>query len=132
MDTIDDDSGRYDYCTGKLLDRDKYNAGRTKELDQMEAFGVILRVEKSETIDNTHVRMKVIASEKGDRVRWRLVSMEVNQHERHVVFAGAPALKVFRMLVAKAASHRHSEHGHRNIIAILDAAVVFYTQTWTK
>ena len=82
MDTIDDDSGRYVYCTGKLLDRDKYNAGPTKELDQMEAFSVIRRVNKSEAIDNTHVRMKVIASEKGDRVRWRLVSMEFNQKAR--------------------------------------------------
>ena len=48
--------------------------------------------------------------------------MEVNHYERHDVFAGTPALKVFRMLIAKAASHSHPEHGHRKVIAILDAA----------
>ena len=52
--------------------------------------------------------------------------MEVNQHERHDVFSGAPALKVFRMLIAKAASHRHTEHAHHTVIAILDAAVAFF------
>ena len=71
--------------------------------NQMEAFGVTRRV-----------------------VRWRLVSIEVNQHEGHDVFAGPPALKVFRMLIAKAARHRHTEHGHRKVIAILDAAVAFF------
>ena len=86
---------------------------------------MIRRVKKSEATDGTHVRMKVIGSEKGDLVRWRLVSMEVNQYERHAVFAGTPALKVFRMLIAKEASHRHSEHGHRKVVAILHAAVAF-------
>ena len=52
--------------------------------------------------------------------------MEVNQYERHDVFAGTPALKVFRILMAKAASHCHTEHGHRRIIAILDVAVAFF------
>ena len=51
VDTIDDDSRRYDYYTGRLLDRDKYTAGRKKELDQMEAFGVFRRVKKSEATD---------------------------------------------------------------------------------
>ena len=126
VDTIDDDRRRYDYSSGKLLDRDKYIAGGKKELNQMEAFGVIRRVKKSEATDGTHVRMKVIASEKGDLVRWRLVSMEFNQYERHDAFAGTPALKVFRMLIAKAASHRDTEHGNRKVIAILDAAVEFF------
>ena len=40
--------------------------------------------------------MKIFAHNKGDLVRWRLVSL-VNQNERHDVFAGTPALKVFRM-----------------------------------
>ena len=84
------------------------------------------RVKKSEAIDGTHVRMKVIAHNRGDLVRWRLVSMEVNHYERHDVFAGTPALKVFRMLIAKAASHSHPEHGHRKVIAILDVAVTFF------
>ena len=52
--------------------------------------------------------------------------MEVNQYERHDVFAGTPALKVFRMLISEAASDSHTEHGHRKIIAILDVAVAFY------
>ena len=125
-DIIDDDSRRYDYYTGKLLDRTKYIAGRDKELQQMEDFSVVRRVKKSEATNGKHVRMKIIASEKGDIVRWRLVSMEVNNHERPDVFAGTPSLKVFRMLIAKAASHRHPEHGHRKIIAILDAAVAFF------
>ena len=37
------------------------------------------------------------------------------------VLAGTPALKVFRMLVAKAASHRHPEHGHRKVFAFFHA-----------
>ena len=36
------------------------------------------------------------------------------------------------MLIAKAASQRHTEHGHRKIIATLDAAVAFFTQTWME
>ena len=50
----------------------------------------------------------------------------VNQYERHDVFAGTLALKVFCMLIAKAASHSHTEHGHRKIVAILDVAVAFF------
>ena len=70
--------------------------------------------------------MKIIAHNKGDLVRWRLVSMEVNHYERHDVFAGIPALKVFRMLIAKAASHNHPEHGHRKVTAILDLAFTVF------
>ena len=62
VDIIDDDCHQYVYFTRKLLDRDKYIAVRKKELDQMEAFGVVRRVKKSEGNDGTHVRMKVIAS----------------------------------------------------------------------
>ena len=54
------------------------------------------------------------------------LSVSQNQYERHDVFAGTPALKVFRMLMAKAASSSHTEHGHRKIIAILDVAVAFF------
>ena len=104
----------------ELLHRTKYIAGRKKELDQLESFGVTRRVKKSEATDGTHVRMKIIAHIKGDLARWRFVSMEVNHHGRHDVFAGTPALKVCRILIAKAASHSHTEHGHRKVIAILD------------
>ena len=52
--------------------------------------------------------------------------MEVNQYERHDVLADTPALKAFRMLIAKAASHRHTEHGHHKVIATLDAAVALF------
>ena len=55
------------------------------------------------------------------------VSCEVNQCEGSSdVFAGTPALKVFHMLIAKAASHCHTEHRHRKIIAILGVAVAFF------
>ena len=70
--------------------------------------------------------MNVIASEEEDFVRWRFVSMEVNNHERPDVFVGAPALKVFRMLVAKAASQKHPTEGYRKAIAILDVAAAFF------
>ena len=86
---------------------------------------MIRRVKKSEAIDGIHVRMKIIAHNKGDLVRWILVSL-VNQYERHDVFAGTPALKVFRMLVAEAAGHSRTEHGHRKIVAILEVAVAFF------
>ena len=52
--------------------------------------------------------------------------MEVHQYQRYDVFAGTPALKVFFMLIAKAASHSHPEHGHRKVIAILDVALAFF------
>ena len=94
VNVIHEDSRRYDYYTGQLLDRDKYTVGRKKEHDQLESSGVIRRVKKSEATDGTHVRMKIIAHNKGGLVRWRLVSMEVNQYERHDVFAGTPALTV--------------------------------------
>ena len=80
---------------------------------------MIRRVKKSEATDSTHVRMKIL-------VRWRLVSKEVNHYERHEVFAGTPALKVFRRLIAKTASHSHPEHDHRKVFAILDVAVAFF------
>ena len=59
-------------------------------------------------------------------MRRRLVRTVVNQNARHDVFASTPALKVFRRLIAKAASHSHTEDGHRKIIPILDVAVVFF------
>ena len=105
-ETIDEDSRRYDYYTGELLDRAKNITGRKKEFDQLESFGVIRR----EATDGIHVRMKIIAHNKGDLVRWTLVIM-VNQFERHDVFAGTLALKVVRMLTVKAARHSHTEHG---------------------
>ena len=49
-----------------MLDRTKYITGRKKELDQLESFGVIRR----EATDGIHVRMKIIAHNKGDLVRW--------------------------------------------------------------
>ena len=86
----------------------------------------LLDSKKSEAIDGFHVRTKIIAQNEGDLVRWRFVSVEVNPYGRHDVCAGTSALKVFRMLIAKAASHCHTEHGHRKIIAILDVAVAFF------
>ena len=123
-ETIDEDSRGYDHFTGELRDRTKY-IGREKELDQLESFGVSRRVKKSEAADGIHVRMKIIAHNKGDLVRWRLVVM-VSQYERHDVFAGTLAVKVFRMLIAEPASHSHTEHGYRKFVAILDVAVAFF------
>ena len=45
-DTIDEDSRRYDYHTGKLLGRTKYITGRKKQLGELESFGVIRCVKK--------------------------------------------------------------------------------------
>ena len=42
-ETIGQDSRRYDYCTGELLDRTKYTTGRMRELDQLDSFGVTRR-----------------------------------------------------------------------------------------
>ena len=47
--------------------------------------------------------------------------MEVNQHERYDGFADTQALKAFPLPTARAASQRHTVHGQREIIAILDA-----------
>ena len=47
-------------------------------------LGVIRR----EATDGVHVRVKIIAHNEGDLVLWRLVSMAVNQYERHDVCAG--------------------------------------------
>ena len=83
-------------------------------------FSVIRRGKKNETIDGSHVRMAAIPSEKVDLTRWRIVSIEVNQHERYNGFADTQALKVFPMSTARAAGPRHTEHRHRQITAILD------------
>ena len=48
VDTIDDDSRRYDYYTRELL-------GRKRELDQLESCGVIRRVKESGATDGAHV-----------------------------------------------------------------------------
>ena len=58
-------------------------------------FSVIRRVKKSEAINGIHVRMAAIPSEMGDLARWRLVNMEVNQHERYDGFADTQDGKCF-------------------------------------
>ena len=120
-ETIDEDSRQYDYYTGEFLDRDKCIAGRKKErknFDQLESFGVIRRVKKSEATDRTHVRMKIIAHHKSDLVRWRLVSMEVNQYERHDVFAGTPRIEsvphVDRKSTKSQSPRTRASQDHRN------------------
>ena len=69
---------------------------------------------KIDAIDGVHVLMAAIPSEKGHIVRWIFV-------ERYDGFAETEALKVFPMSTARAASLRHTEHGHHNITEILDA-----------
>ena len=84
----------------KLGDRDKCVAKH---------FSVIRRGKKSEAIDGIHVRMAAILSENGDLVRWRLVSIDLNQYERFDGFADTQALKVFPMSTAtsnKSTPHR--------------------------
>ena len=67
-----------------------------------------------------------IPSENGDLVRWILASVEVNQHERYDGFVDTQALKAFPMLMARAAGQHHTEHRHRKITAILDAAIACF------
>ena len=110
--TIAHFSYQHDHYTGKLWDRNKCVAKH---------YSVIRRGKKSEAIDGMHVRMAAIPSENGDLVRWRLVSSEVNQYERYDGSVDTQALKVFPMSIARAASQRHTEHGHHKITAILDA-----------
>ena len=64
---------QHEHFTEKLWDRNKCVAKH---------FNVIRRVKKSEAVDGTHVRLAAIPSEKGDFVRSRFVSIEVNEHER--------------------------------------------------
>ena len=71
--------------------------------------------------------MAAIPSETGNLVRWRLVSIEVNQHKVYDGFADKQVLKVFSMSMARAASQRHTEHVQRKSTAILDA--YFHTDT---
>ena len=59
-------------------------------------------------------------------MRWRFVSIEVNQDERYDGFADTQALKVFPTSMARAASQRHTVHGHRKITANLDAPFVCF------
>ena len=82
---------------------------------------MIRRVKKSEATDGTHVRMKINAHNKGDLVRWTLVSMEVNQYERHDVFAGIESVPQ-----VERKSSQSQSHGHRKIIANIDVAVAFF------
>ena len=106
--TIADVNYQYEHYTGKLRDRDKCVAKH---------FSVIRRGKKCEATDGTHVRMAAIP-ENGDLVRWRLVSMEVNQYEMSDGFTDTQVLKAFPMSIARAASQRHIEHGHHKITGI--------------
>ena len=110
--TIAEVSYQCEHYTGKLWDRDKCVAKH---------FSVSRRGKKSETIEGTHVRLAASPSEKGDLVRWRLGSIEVNQYERYDSFADTQALKVFPTSKERATSQRHTEHGQRKIVAIRDA-----------
>ena len=108
---------QFEHNTGKLGDRDKCVAKH---------FSGIRRRKKSEAVDGTHVRLAAIPSEKGDLVRWRLVSIEVNQHERYCGFADTQAVKVSPMSTATAASQRLTVHGHRKITAALHATIACF------
>ena len=66
-----------------------------------------------------HLRMETF-------VRWKLVSIEVNQYEENDGFADTQALNIFPMSVARAASRCHTEHGHHKITAILDATMACF------
>ena len=94
-----------EHYTGKLWDRGKCVAKH---------FSVIRRGKNIEATDGIHVLMAAIPSENGHFVRWRFV-------ERYDGFADTEALKVFPMSKARAASQRHTEHGHHKITEILDA-----------
>ena len=59
-------------------------------LGRIVGFGEIQSVQTSEATDGTHVRMKVIASERRDLVRWRHVSAEVYHHDRPVYLQALP------------------------------------------
>ena len=87
----------------------------------------IRRVKKSETVEDTHVRLAAIPSEKGDFVRWRLVSIEVNQHEWYDGFADTQAVKVFPTFKARTASQRHTD-----IARSRQSWTRISTPTWTS
>ena len=110
-------SHQYEHYAGKLWDPNKCFGRRVS---------VIRRVKKSEAIDGSQVRLAAIPSEKGDLLRWKLGSIEVNEYERYDGFADTQALKVFLMSTTRAASQRHTEHGTRKITAILDAAIACF------
>ena len=95
--TIDEDSRGHATIPSSCLTETCTLQDERKNLITWNLFGVVRRVKKSEAADGTHVRMKILAHNKGDLVRWRFVSMEINQYERHDVCAGTPTLKVFRM-----------------------------------
>ena len=77
---------------------------------------------RREATDGIHVHMKIIAHNKDDLVRWRLCQFGLYQNPARTCCT----LKVFHMLIAKAASHSHTEHGHRKIVAIMELAVAFF------
>ena len=52
------------------------------------------RRKKSEAIEDTHVRVAAISSEKGDFVHWRLDSIEINEYEKYDGLADTQAVKV--------------------------------------
>ena len=61
-----------------------------------------------------------------DLVSWRLGSTEVNQYEKYDGFTDMQTSKVFLTWKARATSQRHTEHGHRKIIAIMDATTAMF------
>ena len=121
----------YDYYTQEVLDEELYQVGRNEEMNQMERHGVKEEIDIADATGGKHIRGKIIAHYKKNKdgsviVRWRLVGMEINQYQRDDCFAGTPALKVFRMLVSKAASSPNSKGIHRRAIGFYDACVAFF------
>ena len=110
--TIADVSYQFQHYIGKLGDGNEHVAKH---------FGVIRRKKKSESIDGTKRRMAAVLIEAGNLGSWRFVNSKVNQIERYDEFADAQAVKVFLISMARAASQRLTELGHRKRIAILDA-----------
>ena len=96
----------YRALSGELLDPDLVTAGRRRERDLMEQFGVFERIPASQA-RGKRVRSKwaeYYKWEQGHRiVRSRLVAMEIAWDARFDTFAGTPSLKAVRLGLALAA-----------------------------
>ena len=110
--TIADVSHQYEHYARKLWDRNKY---ATKH------FSVIRRGRKVRPLrvlmcvwQRSHLKSETLCA--GD-----LAALRSSNTKKYDGFADTQSLKVFPTSEARATIQRHTEHGHRKIIAIMDA-----------
>ena len=105
---------QYEHYTAKLWDRDKY---ATKH------FSVIRRGQKMRPLTILTCVWQRSHLKRGTLYAGVLAALRSISTKKYDGFADTQALKMFRTSKARAASQRHTEHGHLQITSILDTCL---------